>query len=150
MEDDWREFIETLRSQKVEFMVVGAHALASFGRPRYTEDLDVFLRRSDENKLRLSKALVEFGIPLPKASVDRLFAEERQMVVLGHEPYAIDLLTFLDGVDFEGAYTRRTEAEVFGVMAPVISLSDYVATKKACGRPKDEADLALLREVTGD
>ena len=147
MVDDWREFIASLQSQKVEFLVVGAHALAAYGRPRFTEDLDVFLRRSDENRTRLQAALEAFGIPLPEPVLSKLFLEERQMAVLGHEPYAIDLLTFLDGVEFDGAWSRHIEADVLGMLSPLISVEDYVATKQARNRPKDRADLAILEEL---
>ena len=58
---DFREFIELLRSNGVEFLVVGAHALAAHGRPRYTGDLDLWVRPESANISRLVKALDDFG-----------------------------------------------------------------------------------------
>lgn len=149
MKSDWSELIASLRSHGVEFLIVGAHALAFHARPRFTGDLDVFLRRSAENKERTHRALAAFGLPLRPEALDKLFDEERQMLVLGREPMAVDLMGFLDGVSFEDAWRRRVEGEVLGEPAFVISAEDYRATKRASGRPKDLADLALLDESMG-
>ena len=92
MESDWKELIELLQSHGVDYIVVGAHALAFFGRPRFTEDLDLFLRKSHQNGLALKSALAEFGIPISTQKLDQLMTTDRQMLVLGHEPHAVDLL----------------------------------------------------------
>ena len=42
---EWREFFESLISNRVRFLIVGAHALALHGRPRATFDLDIFKER---------------------------------------------------------------------------------------------------------
>ena len=88
MKSDWKELIAALKSHGVEFLVVGAHALAFHARPRFTEDLDVFLRKTDENALRLFAALHEFGLPVTQDAIDRLFKTDREMIVLGHESVA--------------------------------------------------------------
>ena len=150
MQSDWKELIASLKSHGVEFLIVDAHALAFHARPRFTEDLDIYLRRSDENAKRLLAALNDFGLPVTKEAVQHLMDAEREMMVLGREPVAVDLLNFLDGVEFDGAWSRRVTGDVLGESVFVISIEDYVSTKKACGRPKDLADLALLGEVTGE
>ena len=59
--EDWRAFIESLNSNGVEYLVVGAVALAHHGFPRYTGDLDVFVRNSPDNSIKLESALADFG-----------------------------------------------------------------------------------------
>lgn len=147
---DWKELIATLKSHGVEFLIVGAHALAFHARPRFTEDLDVFLLKTDDNGQRLHAALHEFGLPVTQEAIDRLFSTEREMIVLGHEPVAVDLMNFLDGVSFDQAWQNRVEGEVFGETVYFIGIEEYVATKKASGRAKDLADLAILSDATGD
>jgi predicted nucleotidyltransferase len=147
MESDWKELIELLQSHGVEFMVVGAHALAFFGRPRYTEDLDLFLRMGSENQVALQSALKEFGITISDDRAKKLMFQDRQMMVLGHEPHAVDLLNFLDGLDFDSAWKSKVEGSVFGVKAWIISKEDFIKTKLATGRKKDLLDLELLREI---
>jgi len=58
---DWRAFIESLNSSGVEYLVVGAVALAHHGFPRYTGDLDILVHNSPENARRLEGALQSFG-----------------------------------------------------------------------------------------
>lgn len=147
MHDDLKELIEALLSHHVEFLVVGAHALAFYGRPRFTEDLDLFLRRSKANEAALLSALHEFGLPVKPEAVSRLMTLERQMIVLGHEPNAVDILTFLDGVDFESSWDNRVSGEIGGLTVSFISKEDYIRTKKASGRPKDLRDLEMLAEL---
>jgi hypothetical protein len=147
MKSDWSELIASLRSHGVEFLIVGAHALAFHGRARYTEDLDVFLHRTAENRERTGAALAAFGIPVRAEALDRLFGEGRQMLVLGHAPFAVDLMGFLDGVEFDQAWERRCDGMVLGEAAYVIGIEDYLATKRASGRPKDLADIAILEEA---
>jgi hypothetical protein len=146
MPDDFKELLEALLSHHVEFVVVGAHALAFHARPRYTEDLDIFIRRSDENRVKIAAAMSAFGLPVADAAWDALFKSEREMIVLGIEPNAVDLMNFLDGVSFEEAWRSRVTGRVVGVEAPVLGIAEYRKTKIASGRPKDMADLAILAE----
>jgi hypothetical protein len=144
MHDDLQELIATLQSHRVEFLVVGAHALAFYGRPRFTEDLDLFLRRSAANEAALTAALLEFGLPIKPEAINRLMNLDRQMVVLGNEPNAVDLLTFLDGVDFDSSWENRVAGELGGIPVYFISREDYIRTKRATGRAKDLRDLEML------
>lgn len=147
MTDDWKEFIASLHARGVRFLIVGAHALASYGHYRFTADLDVFLERSEENKNRLQFALLDFGIPITRESLDYLFSQEREMLELGHEPQAIDLLIFLDGVDFDEAWENRIDGDFYGQPAWILSVRDYIKTKVASGRPKDRFDLEMMRAL---
>lgn len=144
MKEDLKELIESLQSHHVEFLVVGAHALAFYGRPRFTEDLDLFIRRSEQNKLALMEALQNFGVPISIENASQLMEQDRQMIVLGRKPHAIDFLNFLDGVGFDEAWEAKVEGEVLGVKTWIISKRDFIRTKKATARPKDLLDLELL------
>jgi|CXWL01.1.fsa_nt_gi hypothetical protein len=149
MQSDWKELIETLNSHNVDFLVVGAHALAFYGRPRFTEDLDIFLRRTEENVRRLSVAMREFGIPLSQQSEANLINNPRHMVLVGNEPSAVDLLNFLDGVEFESAWEGKVRGKLFDQEVFFVSIADFRKTKTASGRAKDKLDLIFLDEITG-
>jgi hypothetical protein len=60
---DFDEFCALLSARDVEFVVVGAYALAFHGAPRFTGDLDVLVRPTEENAARLLRAISEFGFP---------------------------------------------------------------------------------------
>jgi Nucleotidyl transferase of unknown function (DUF2204) len=141
---DFKEFIESLRSNAVDFLVVGAHALAAHGKPRYTGDLDIWVRPEKANIERLLSALNAFGFgSLGLNATD--FETPEAMVQLGYPPARIDLLTAIDGVKFDEAFAHKLECDVSGILLPVISIDDLIRNKLATGRPKDLADVDMLR-----
>lgn len=149
LSDDLKELIGLCQSHHVEFMIVGAHALSLYGVPRFTQDIDVFFNRTSANVARLKAALHEFGIEITSEAGAALAEDPRGMVVLGREPNRIDLLNFLDGVEFAPAYRRATLGTLAGLEVSYISLVDYIKTKEATNRPKDIDDLNRLREHLG-
>ena len=140
---DFKEFIQSLNANDVRYLVIGGYAVALHGHPRYTKDLDIWLEGSQENARRLIQAIRDFGF----ASLDlkpQDFMEPDQVIQLGYPPNRIDLLTFVDGVDFADCYSTRVTEELDGVAVHFISLENLRKNKKACGRPQDLADLEVL------
>ena len=90
--EDLNELIKLLINHKVEFLIVGAHALAFYVPPRFTEDLDVLVRRTETNGKRLQGALSEFGIPISDEARDELILSDKKMIILGAKPNRVDLL----------------------------------------------------------
>ncbi len=142
--DELKEFVELLISHKVDFIIAGAHALAFHGIPRFTEDIDFFVRRTEANVRRLQGALAEAGIELDDAGVQMFVNSDRQMIVVGNEPNRADFLNFLSGLTFDEAWENRVEGTIQGVPVSFLGKGDYIKTKRAAGRSKDLADLALL------
>lgn len=147
--NDLKELLELLLAHRVEFVLVGAHAVAVHGRPRFTEALDVMIRRSRENASRLAGALAEFGTPSPEASVELLATDARAMITLGVKPFQVEILNFADGIEFDSVRPRAENHDLRGVRIPVLSLEDLVRNKRTANRPKDQFDLAMLREIHG-
>ena len=145
---DFKEFIETLHStahsNAVEFLVVGAYALAAHGRPRYTSHLDIWVRPEADNFARLIKALDAFGFAALGVSVEDFMAPQA-MVQLGYPPARIDLLTSIDGVTFDECFAHRLDVMIGGTLLPVISVDDLIRNKLATGRAKDVVDVESLR-----
>jgi hypothetical protein len=143
---DFKEFIELFLSHQVEFMVIGGYAVAAHGRPRYTGDIDFFVRKSTDNAKKIVTALHEFFGPLPEIREENFLNDDR-MSQFGFEPLRIDILVHIKGIDFESAYQRRIMIPYSGINIPFISLPDLRANKKATGRSKDLMDLGLLEDV---
>ena len=139
---DFKEFAELLNAHGVEYLVVGGHALAAHGHPRYTGDIDFWVRPSADNLGRLLNALSDFGF----GSLGLRLADfgNESVVQLGQPPRRIDLLTAIDGVDFEACFRRREQAELGGIRLNIIGLEDFKTNKRASGRLKDMADLESL------
>ncbi len=142
---DWSAFFDSLCSHRVRFVVVGAHALAVQGRPRATQDLDVFVDPTEANARRLGAALADFGFPA-LARAWRRFARPDRMATLGVPPLQIDLLTSITGVSFRRAWASRVEVELDGRTVAFLGRDELRANKLAAGRPKDLADVAMLDE----
>jgi hypothetical protein len=131
----------------VRFLVLGGHVLATLGRPRYTDDLDVLVEPTTANATRLAKALDAFGYAALARKTAAHFAEPDRMATLGHPPVAIDLLSSTPGVSFAEAWRGRQRLSIDGRSIGFLGLAEFVKTKRACGRPKDLLDLELLREA---
>ena len=144
--DDWKEFLALLNSHRVRYLLVGAHALAVHGNPRYTGDLDVWVAPTAANAKRVYRALVEFGFGGVRGLTVEDFERPEHVVMLGTPPVRIDLLTSISGVAFTSAWKRRVRAEYVGVAVTVLARADLVKNKRAAGRPKDLADLDTLGE----
>ena len=143
LQKDLKEFIESLNSHRVEYPIVGAHALAFYGIPRYTGDLDILVRAQPENAARLEQVLIQFSFAsLVLSAKDFLKAD--QVIQLGMPPNRIDLLTSITGVDFDEAWTGRVAGDLLGTPAPFIGKESFIKNKRATGRTKDKADLEAL------
>jgi hypothetical protein len=127
-------------------VVVGAFALAAHGRPRYTDDLDVFVDSTKANARRIVAALRDFGFAAVRLS-ERDFSRPGHVVQLGRPPVRIDILTSISGVSFRQAWKGRLTGELEAMQIAFLGLEQYVTNKRASGRPKDLLDLALLDEA---
>ncbi len=143
MNRDFSDMLSALCGAGAEFLVVGAHALAAHGRPRATGDLDLWVRPTKENAQRVWKALAAFGAPLEGLRLADL-CDADVVFQIGLPPNRVDILTAIDGVEFEAAWTRRIQVRLAGLEIPVLGRADLLVNKRAAGRPKDLADLAWL------
>ena len=143
LEEDLREFVELLNALNVRYIVVGAHAVAYYGHPRFTADLDLFIERSHENAERLVQVIERFGFGDLNLSADD-FLQEDQVIQLGIAPNRIDLLTVLSGINFQEAWATREQGEIEGLTVPFISKEMLKRNKAATGRSQDLVDLEHL------
>jgi hypothetical protein len=92
MERDFRDMLVALSDEKVEYLVVGAHAMAVHGCPRATHDIDFWVRPSPENAKRVLRALANFGAPL-QSVVAQDFENPGTIFQIGLPPLRIDVIT---------------------------------------------------------
>ncbi len=146
LEKDFREFIELLNEHKVKYLVVGGYAVNFHGYPRYTKDIDFWLWMSKENIEKLLEVLKAFGFGGLRLTLED-FMNPENIVQLGYEPYRIDLLVDLEGVDFDDCYSRREEAKLSSISVNFISIADLINSKRNTGRLQDLADAEQLRKI---
>jgi hypothetical protein len=138
LNQDFKEFIQSLNDNDVRYLVVGGYAVAQHGHPRYTKDIDIWVEMSAENATQVIKALAQFGF----ASLG--LTESDQIIQLGYPPSRIDILTTLSGVEFSECYSSHVVAELEEVSVNFIDLENLKKNKKATGRYQDLADLENL------
>lgn len=141
---DFSEFLRLLNENDAEYLLVGGFAVNVHGYSRSTGDITVWVDPSAENAGRVAAALRDFGFP---NATPALFTEPDQIVRMGVPPLRIEILTGIDGVEFDSCYQRRISVRTENIEMPVIRLEDLIANKKAAGRPKDLADLDELETL---
>lgn len=148
LNDDFRDMFACLLEAEVEFIVVGAHALAVHGYPRSTGDLDILVRPSADNSLRVMDALEAFGAPTAAHGVSsRDFAARGAVYQIGLPPRRIDLLTEISGVEFDEARGSQVVVRVGDFELPFLGRESLISNKRAAGRPKDLADAEELERL---
>jgi hypothetical protein len=142
---DFDEFFSSLIAQHVEFLVVGAFALAYHGAPRFTGDIDVFVRPSLDNAERLIAALAAFGFPTTDLRPDDVTNPDR-ILQMGVEPVQIHVMSAISGVSWDEAWAGRDTGRCGSNDLPFLGRREFVKNKRASGRLKDLADIEALGE----
>ena len=140
---DFDEFFDSLIAHDVEFLVVGAYALAFHGAPRFTGDIDVFVRPTTANAGRLLVALAAFGFPAGDLRPEDLTNPDR-ILQMGVEPVQIHVMSAISGVRWDDAWAGRQSGRCGSRDLPFIGLREFVMNKRAAGRLKDLADIEAL------
>ena len=145
MSPDFRDLLSAFNAHGVEYLLVGAYAMAAHGRVRATGDLDVWIRPEQGNARRVLAALAEFGAPVHGLTESDL-ASADLVFQIGVAPLRIDVLTAIDAVAFEDAWRNRIESRFADQPVPVLSRDDLIRNKRAAGRAQDLADLEWLEK----
>lgn len=143
---EFRDFLKSLKTNEVKYLLVGGYAVGYHGYPRTTADIDVWIEMSPENARKMVDALITFGFGVDGLTSD-LFLEKNRIVRMGHAPLRIEILTNISGVEFDRCYPRRIEADIDGLEVNIIDLASLRKNKKASGRHKDLDDLEQLKDV---
>ena len=146
MSPDFRDLLSTFNAHRVDYLVVGAHALAAHGHVRATGDLDVWVRAELGNARRVIEALRAFGAPLQDLSEEDL-TRPGTVFQIGVAPIRIDVLTSIDGVEFDEAWAERMTANFVDLPVPVLSANQLIRNKRTVGRTQDLADVEWLEKM---
>ncbi len=143
MNSDFKELLCIFNEAGVRYLVVGGYATMLYTEPRYTKNYDVWVEASNENAERVFRALAKFGAPVAGMSVAD-FTTPDLVYMMGIPPARIDILTSIEGADFEGAWQRRREVRIQELLACFLSREDLIQNKRAVGRPQDLIDVQSL------
>ena len=143
MNSEFKDLLRALNEAKARYLVVGGYAVIKHTEPRYTKDLDVWVSPDIENAKRVYAALQNFGAPLGGVTVED-FTDTSIVYHMGRAPARIDVLMSLRGLEFEGSWTNRVEAEFGDVATQFLSPQDLVTNKRLVGRAQDLMDVESL------
>ena len=142
---DFKELFQLLNSRKIEYLVIGGYAVALYGYPRATGDIDIWVAISKNNARKTVEVLKEFGFDIPELN-EELFLNENNNVRMGSPPLRIEIITSIDGVEFAECYKNKNVVTIDDIEIDFISLEDLKKNKKASGRYQDLADLENLEK----
>jgi hypothetical protein len=149
MYQDYKDLLSAFHAHGVRYLIVGAYAVIYHAQPRFTKDIDLFIKADPTNAQAIYAALASFGAPLQGVRPED-FAEPGTFFRFGYDPHGFDILPDIPGIDFEAAWQRRVE----GIIDPAstltayfISAPDLIAAKLAAGRPQDIADVVAIRQA---
>lgn len=143
VEKDYEDLLGLLNKYKVRYCVVGAYAVAFYGRPRYTKDLDILIEPAAENAKRIVKALKAFGFASLKLK-EGDFTKKGNMIQLGYEPVRVDILTSIKGVPFSALWKKKRLGKYGRHRVYFIGKNELIRNKRLSGRKQDMADLEVL------
>ena len=149
MYQDYKDLLSAFRAHGVKYLVVGGFAVIYHSQPRFTEDMDLFIKADLENAKATYAALAEFGASLQGLHPED-FTDRNSFFRFGREPKSFDILPAIPGVDFDAAWERRIETVIdsnTGLIAFFISSEDLIASKIASGRNRDLADVEEIRKA---
>lgn len=145
---DFKEFLQLLGEEGVEYLVGGGYAVTWHGYPRYTGDIDIWIHATPENAQRMICVLERFGAGGVGITAADFFNPDIEVLKMGREPIRIDMMSKMKGLDFTKAYARRVFEEIDGTRISMLGLADLRKAKRAAGRDKDRNDLHHLPPVT--
>ena len=149
MYQDYKDLLYAFHAHGVKYLIVGGYAVIFHAQPRFTKDIDVFIKADSANAQATYAALADFGAQLQGIRPED-FTERGSFFRFGRDPRGFDILPDIPGVDFDSAWERRVEGVLdlaTGLKAFFISKDDLIATKLASGRPQDLADVDAIRKA---
>jgi hypothetical protein len=147
MNSDFKDLLRILNEEKVEYLVAGGYAVIFHSQPRYTKDLDVWIRPSKENASKLMRVFKRFGIPMIGGLSEDDFTIVGTQLNLGVEPNQIDLLTVIPGLEFEAAWKNRSTTDEEGFPIHYLGREDTITAKRTAGRLQDLADIEEIQRL---
>jgi predicted nucleotidyltransferase len=143
---DYRDILHALSDEKVEYLLIGAYAMAAHGYPRATMDIDIWILPSPRNAGAVMRALRRFGAPLHELTREDL-QKDGMVFQIGVAPRRIDIITTASGLQFEEAFARSMSVNIEGIEVHIPSLDDLICNKRATGRTRDLADVEALEAL---
>lgn len=144
-EQKFIDFLKLFHKHEVDYIIIGGYAVNFYGYNRPTGDMDLFVKPTNENKIKIGRAIDEFGYDATEL-LEKDF-EKPDVIFVDEPPFRIDLLNKIVGIDFDEAFERRNFFDLEGMKINVLHLNDLRVNKLISGRHKDLDDLENLNKI---
>jgi len=145
IQKDFKELLGLFNAHKVEYLIVGGYAVAFYGAPRYTGDIDIYVKPDKDNARNIMKAIEDFGFG-NVGLTEEDFIRKNKVVQLGYPPVRIDIVTSISAVTANEAFLNKVAGKYGDLPVFFIGKKQLIKNKHSCGRKKDHADLEALDE----
>lgn len=146
LNEDYKEMLRALSDERVDFLLVGAYAMAAHGYPRATMDIDIWVKPDAGNAHAVLRALDRFGVPLHSLTIQDL-THDGTVFQIGAAPRRIDIITGASGLQFDEVLRSAVPVDIEGIEVRIPSVADLIRNKRAVGRTKDLADVEALQQL---
>ncbi|MCK4966867.1 hypothetical protein KAS50_07540 [bacterium] len=146
VQPDFRDLLALFNKHEVDYIIIGAYALAFYGVPRYTGDIDIFVKPDPKNAQRIMKALDEFGFGSVGLK-EQDFMSPDKVIQLGAPPVRVDIITSITGVSQKEAFSGKVKGKYGDIPVHYIGREQFISNKKALGRKRDLADLEAFGQI---
>ena len=142
--EHFRDFIQALNEQQVEYVLVGGMAVILHGYVRTTGDMDIWVNKTKLNYQRLVKAYTQFGMPLFDMTESAFVSDQYDVWSIGAPPVKIEVMTAVKGLNFNETSETAQVYEERGLRIRFIDVDHLIKAKKASGRFRDLDDIEQL------
>lgn len=143
---DYKDLLRILNRHRVKYLIVGAYAVIYYSEPRYTKDLDIWIKPEKKNAQRAFHALKEFGAPL-KGITPEDFSNKKLFYQIGVAPVRVDIIMSISGIEFDSAFRNKVSTKFDNIKINIIGLRELIESKEKTGRDMDNIDVKALRRI---
>lgn len=142
--EHFRDFIQALNHNDVEYVLVGGMAVILHGYVRGTGDMDVWVNKTKDNYKRLVKAFNQFGMPVFDMTEKAFLGNEFDVWGIGVQPVRIEIMTSVKGLNFEETYKMSQIYKEEGLNIRFVHINHLIEAKRSSGRFRDLDDIEQL------
>jgi predicted nucleotidyltransferase len=140
-------FLKKMVEADVRFVLIGGYALRFFKCERITKDVDILIDNDLENARKIRPIVVDYLGYEPKFTVEDFLKPRKQLKTPDE---LIDILTTVDGLNFNRTYDQRENKLEDGVIIPIVSTRDLIFIKESAAadtkrKEKELKDVECLK-----
>lgn len=140
--------LESFNKNEVEYIIVGGYAVNFHGYIRTTGDIDLWFKPTNTNKIKILKAFQELEVPKESViTLEKMDFTTHLHFTDGKEPFKIDFMNFVSGINFEDAWKKKIMTEFDDLLLPFIEFEHLILTKITSERLKDKLDVEELQKI---